>query len=75
MNVESVPIPTPERLAGERLVAAVESAIGVLQMRLANIADEGPDAKWSISDLIKLLQLRDEIQEQRPRTITARWVD
>jgi hypothetical protein len=75
MITKFVPFPTPEDQAKERLVAAVESAIGGLQERLANIADEGPDAKWSVSDLIKLLQLRDQLQGERPRTITARWVD
>ena len=75
MNAKSTPLPTPEDLATERLLAAVESAIGGLQERLANLAAEGPDAKWSVSDLIRLLQLRDQLQGQRPRTVTARWVD
>ena len=74
MNTNSVPLPTPEDLATERLVAAVESAIGVIQERLANAADE-QDAKWSVSDLVRLLQLRDQLQEERPRTIIVRWVD
>ena len=75
MNTKSAPLPTPEDQAAERLEAAVESAIGGLQERLANIATDGPDTKWSVSDLIKLLQLRDQLQGERPRTITARWVD
>ena len=75
MNRVSDPLPTQEDQATERLVAAVESAIGELQERLANIANEGPDAKWSVSDLIRLLQLRDQLQGQRPRNITVRWVD
>ncbi len=75
MNANPVPIPTPEDQATEPLLAAVNSAIGGLQERLANIADHSPDAKWSVSDLIRLLQLRDQLQGQRPRTITARWVD
>jgi hypothetical protein len=75
MNTIQAPLPTPEDQASERLVAAVESAIGGLQERLANIAGEDPDAKWSISDLVRLLQLREQLQGQRPRTITARWVD
>jgi hypothetical protein len=75
MNAESVPLPTPEDLATERLVAAVESAIAGLQERLANIATDGQDAKWSVSDLVKLLQLRDQLHGERPRTIFAYWVD
>jgi len=75
MNANSVPLPTPEDLATERLVSAVESAITGLQERLANIATDGQDAKWSVSDLIRLLQLRDQLQGERPRTIFACWVD
>ena len=75
MNTKSVPLPTPEDLAAERLVAAVESAIGGIQERLANLAADGQDAKWSVSDLIRLLQLRDQLHGERPRTIFACWVD
>ena len=75
MNTKAVPFPTPEDLAAESLAAAVESAIGGLQERLANLAGDAPDSKWSVSDLIRLLQLRDELRGQRPRTIIARWVD
>jgi hypothetical protein len=75
MNAKTVPDPTPEDLATERLVAAVESAIAGLQERLANIAADGQDAKWSVSDLVRLLPLRDRLQGERPRTILACWVD
>ena len=75
MKAKPVPPPTPEDLAKEQLVAAVESAIGAIQERLANIADDNQDAKWSVSDLVKLLQLRTQLQGERPRTIFARWVD
>jgi hypothetical protein len=75
MNEKSTLLPTPEDLADERLAAAVESAIGGMQERLANLAHEGQDAKWSVSDLIRLLDLRNQLQGQRPRTVTARWVD
>ena len=75
MDTKSVPLPTPEDLATERLVAAVQSAIGVIQERLANLAADGQDAKWSVSDLVRLLQLRDQLQGERPRTIRAYWVD
>ena len=79
MDAKHVRPPTSEDLAQdqapERLVAAVESAIGGMQERLANLAGEGPDAKWSVSDLIRLIDLRDKLHGQRPRIITARWVD
>ena len=75
MYAKSVPLPTPEDLATERLVAAVESAIAGLQERLANLAADSQDAKWSVSDLVRLLQLRNQLQGERPRTILACWVD
>jgi len=75
MNAKSVPPPTPEDLATERLVAAVESAIAGIEQRLPNLATDGQDAKWSVSDLVKLLQLRTQLQGERPRTIFACWVE
>jgi hypothetical protein len=75
MNARPVPRPTPEDLATERLVAAVESAIDGIQQRLPNLAADGQDAKWSVSDLVRLLQLRTQLQGERPRTIFACWVD
>jgi len=75
MNAKSVPLPTPEDLATERLATAVESAIDVIQERLANLAADGQDAKWSVSDLVRLLQLRTQLQGERPCTIRAYWVD
>jgi hypothetical protein len=75
MNTRSAPTPTPEDLATERLVAAVESAIAGIEQRLPNLAADGQDAKWSVSDLTKLLQLRTQLQGERPRTIYACWVD
>jgi len=62
-------------LATERLITAVESAIGVIQERFANLADDSQDAKWSVSDLVRLLQLREQLQKQQPHTIRAYWVD
>ena len=84
MNTKPDPLPTPEDQATERLVAAVESAIGGIQERLANFAADGQDAIWSVSDSdakaplatgAKLLQVRDRLQEEQPRMITVRWVD
>jgi hypothetical protein len=65
----------PEDPEMQRLLAAVESAIGGLQERLASLADHDHDAKWSVSDLVKLLQLRNQLQGERPRTVFAYWVD
>ena len=75
MNAKSVPLPSPEDQATERLIAAVESAIGVLQERLTNLAADSQEAKWSVSDLLRLLLLRTQLEGERPRTIRACWVD
>jgi hypothetical protein len=75
MNAKSVPLPSPDDLATERLITAVESAIDGMQQRLASLAADGQDAKWSVSDLVRLLDLRNQLQGQRPRTIRAYWVD
>jgi hypothetical protein len=75
MSTKSVPLLTPEDQATECLLAAIESAIGGIQQRLADLPADGPDAKWSVSDLVRLLQLRNQLQEERPRTIFAYWVD
>lgn len=75
MKAKTAPLPTPQDLATERLVAAVESAIDGIQERLPNLAADGHDAKWSVSDLIKLLDLRHQLEGERPRTIFACWVD
>ena len=53
MDAESGPLPAPEDLATDRLVAAVESAIGGIQERFANLAADGQDVKWSISGLVR----------------------
>ena len=74
MNAKPVPLPSPEDLAALRLITAVESAIDGIQERLANLADI-QDAKWSVSDLVRLLDLRKQLQGQRPRTIRVCWVN
>jgi hypothetical protein len=73
MKAKSVPPSTPEDLATEHLVAAVESAIVVIQQRLTDL-DNDQSAKWSVSDLVRLLQLRKELQGERPRATYAYWV-
>ena len=84
MRAKSTPLPAPQDRATPQLVAALESAVGGMQERLANFAADGQDAIWSVSDSdakaslatgAKLLQLRDQLQEEQPRMITVRWVD
>ena len=73
MNEKTVPPAAPQDLATERLAAAVESAICVIQERLTDL-DNDRDAKWSVSDLVRLLQLRKQLDGERPCTVYASWV-
>ncbi len=75
MNTQSGPPLSAEDLANVDLVTAIESAIGSAQECLTNLAAEGTDAKWSVSDLFRLVQLRDLLRGQLPRRVTVRWVD
>ena len=54
-----------------QLLDAVERAIGALSQHLSTKTEE----KGSISDLIRLLQLRRELEEEKPRTVSARWIE
>ena len=53
------------------LLGAVDIAIEAMKESLKNKACE----KGSISDLIRLLQLRKELDAERPRHISVRWID
>jgi hypothetical protein len=54
-----------------QLLDVVDRAIGAVSRRLRSKTEE----KASITDLIRLLQLRRELEEERPRTVSARWVE
>lgn len=75
MRKKFVPPPSPEDQSDERLMKAVDSAIDVIQQRFANLAEDTQQAKYSVSDLVKLLQLRTQLRAERPRTINVRWID
>ena len=53
-----------------QIVAALDKAIGRIQKRLAD-----DDLKGSVADLVRMLQLRNELMETQPKTVTVRWVD
>jgi hypothetical protein len=53
-----------------RIVAALDKAIGRMQKRLVD-----DEMKASVADLVRMLQLRDELMETQPKTVTVRWVD
>ena len=49
----------------------VEKAIGAISQHLSTKTEE----KGSITDLIRLLQLRRELEDEKPRSVSARWVE
>ena len=53
------------------LLDAVDTAIQLMQEQLGN--REG--VKGSVSDLVRLLQLRKELEGDRPRQVSARWIE
>ena len=53
------------------LLGAVDKAIQLIQTQLQTNGSE----KVSLTDLVRLLQLRKELAGDRPRHISARWID
>ena len=61
-----------ETASGSGLLEAVDIAILAIQKKLC--VENGTE-KVSLTDLAKLLQLRKELEGERPRRISVRWVD
>jgi hypothetical protein len=58
-------IPDPEGVT-----RAIDNAIGKIQAQL-----ESDEVKASVGDLVRLIQLRNELADEHPVDITARWID
>ena len=54
----------------EGILKDVDMAIGNIRKGI-----RGQDYKGSLSDLARLLQLRQELTVEQPRHVTVRWVD
>jgi len=70
-----LPLDRHKKTSGETedlsLLSAIDSAILAMKKTLT---DKGIE-KGSLSDLIRLLQLRKELDGERPRHVSARWID
>jgi hypothetical protein len=55
---------------GGGLAEAVDAAISNIQSRLGK-----DDMKGSVADLVRLLQLRKELNDTQPQKVTVGWVD
>ena len=53
------------------LLHTIDEAIQAMQKTLKEKGWE----KGSLSDLVRLLQLRKELAEERPRHVSVRWID
>ena len=53
------------------LLGAIDA--GIEKMRLQLIGQE--KGAGTLADLVRLLQLRKELEGDRPRNITVRWID
>ncbi len=78
-DIEDATIPDSEEDGLERrknaeLGEAVDGAINAALAALRFNAKKDT-AKASVADLVRLLQLRRELNAERPRKITIRWVD
>ncbi len=53
------------------LLGAIDAAIEAMRVQLTG----GKQGAGTLTDLVKLLQLRKELDADRPRNITVRWID
>ena len=53
----------------EHVYQAIDQAIASIQKKLTT------DAKPSVADLVRLLQLKKDLEGDRPKDVTVRWVD
>ena len=60
-----------ETETGADLLEAVDTAILAIQEQLKSTGCE----KGSLTDLVRLLQLRRDLEGDRPRRVSARWID
>jgi predicted ATP-dependent protease len=64
----------PEQPA-DNLIAAIDAAIKSITKMLTARAENDEELDWSLSDLLKLLQVRREIVAEQPKEVYAYWVD
>ena len=62
---------SPESAESTDLLETIDTAIQAMKKSLKAKGCE----KCSLSDLIRLLQLRKELNAERPRHISVRWID
>jgi hypothetical protein len=59
-----------EATSTQGMVKALDEAIGRIRDKLAS-----DEMRSSIGDLVRLMQMRQELAETQPRQVTVRWID
>ncbi len=59
----------------DNLLAAIDAAIQSIAKMLNGRAEDDTDLDWSLSDLLRILQIRREIVGEQPSEVYAYWVD
>ena len=62
---------TPRELANEQIAGAVDVAVNAIREQLTHSGE----TKWSVADLIRLLEVRKELDGNQPTIVRAFWVD
>ena len=63
--------PKEEREKSDRaVVTAIDKALLAMQKKLSD-----PELKPTINDFIKLLQMKKDLEGERPKDVTVRWVE
>jgi hypothetical protein len=62
---------TSDKSVNADLLGAIDAGIEKMRVQLTG----GAQGAGTLSDLIKLLQLRKELEADRPRHISVRWID
>jgi hypothetical protein len=62
---------TPRELANEQIAGAVDVAITAIREQLTHSGE----TKWSVADLIRLLEVRKELDGNQPTIVRAFWLD
>ncbi len=54
-----------------------EGTVGVLNKAIGRLLEQLEDGslKGSMADLVRLLQLQNEMTDSEPRPVTVRWID
>ena len=62
---------TPRELANEQLSEAVDVAITAIREQLTHSGE----TEWTVADMVRLLQIRKDLQAVEPTIVRAFWVD